>query len=248
MGAYQAKGAIVNSQGVVGKRCGCLDTATGRRWGVSCPRLTQRGHGSWYFHCSTRNLLGQAERIRRGGYASEAVARKARDELLALSREEQAGRSWTVTRWLRYWLSTRTRIRPTTRMHYTHDVERFLIPHIGQLILGDLSARQLTVAFGQIAATRNRSGQLQSPCTLQHVHTTLRAALTGSVREGLLTTNPARHVELPARPRPQAQVWTEARVAEWKATGERPTVAVWTPTQLAAFLDSAMTACSPCGG
>ncbi|MFI6162931.1 tyrosine recombinase XerC [Micromonospora haikouensis] len=194
-------------------------------------------HGSWYFHCSTRNLLGHTERIRRGGYPSEAAARRARDELLALSRQEQAGRSWTLARWLRYWLSTKTRIRPTTRMHYTHDVERFLIPHIGHLILGDLSARQLTAAFGQIAATRNRSGQLQRPCTLQHVHTTLRAALTGAVREGLLTTNPARHVELPARPRPQAQVWTEARVTDWKTTGERPTVAVWTPTQLAAFLD-----------
>ncbi|MHA4945692.1 tyrosine-type recombinase/integrase [Micromonospora sp. SD19] len=227
----------MNSQGVVVKRCRCVDPETGRRRGASCPQLTQRAHGSWYFHCSTRNLLGQTERIRRGGYASEAAARTARDELLALSREEQAGRSWTVTRWLRYWLSTRTRIRPTTRMHYSHDVERFLIPHIGQLILGDLSSRQLAAAFGQIAATRNRSGQLQSACTLQHIHTTLRAALTGAVREGLLVTNPARHLELPARPRPQAQVWTEARVAEWRATGERPTVAVWTPTQLAAFLD-----------
>ncbi|WUI06181.1 site-specific integrase [Micromonospora sp. NBC_00421] len=227
----------MNGEGVISKRCGCLNITTGRRRGNSCPRLPERTHGSWYFHCSIRNLLGHAERIRRGGYPSQVAARTARDELLALSREEQAGRSWTVTRWLRYWLSTRTRIRPTTRMHYTHDVERFLIPHIGQLILGDLSARQLTAAFGQIAATRNRSGQLQSPCTLQHVHTTLRAALTGAVREGLLTTNPARHVELPARPRPQAQVWTEARVAEWKATGQRPTIAVWTPTQLAAFLD-----------
>ncbi|WP_238447155.1 site-specific integrase [Micromonospora sp. 4G55] len=32
-------------------------------------------------------------------------------------------------------------------------------------------------------------------------------------------------------------MWTEARVAEWKASGERPTIAVWTPTQLASFLD-----------
>ncbi|MFC8848538.1 MULTISPECIES: tyrosine-type recombinase/integrase [unclassified Micromonospora] len=227
----------MNGHGVIVKRCRCVDPETGRRRGASCPLLAQRGHGSWYFHCSTRNLLGRAERIRRGGYPSEAAARKARDELLALSREEQSGRCWTVARWLRYWLSTRNRIRPTTRMHYTHDVERFLIPHIGQLILGDLNPRQLTAAFAQIAATRNRSGQLQSACTLRHVHTTLRAALTGAVREGLLTHNPARHLELPARPRPQAQVWTEARVAEWNATGERPTIAVWTPTQLAAFLD-----------
>ncbi|MDG4778159.1 tyrosine-type recombinase/integrase [Micromonospora sp. WMMD961] len=227
----------MNSQGVIGKRCGCVDTATGRRRGSSCPRLPEREHGSWYFHCSTRNLIGQAERIRRGGFSSQAAARRARDELLALSREGQAGRSWTVTRWLRYWLSTRTRIRPTTRMHYTRDIEQFLIPHLGQLILGDVTSRQLNAAFAAIAATRTRAGQLRSACTLQHLHTTLRAALTGAVREGLIRDNPARRVELPARPRPQAQVWTEARVAQWQASGERPTIAVWTPTQLASFLD-----------
>jgi hypothetical protein len=122
-------------------------------------------------------------------------------------------------------------------MHYSRDIEHFLIPHIGQLILGDLTSRQLNAAFAQIAVTRNRSGQPQTACTLQHVHTTLRAALTGAVREGLIKDNPAQRVELPPRERTQAQVWTEARVAEWESTGERPRVAVWTATQLAAFLD-----------
>ncbi|MDM4783278.1 MULTISPECIES: tyrosine-type recombinase/integrase [unclassified Micromonospora] len=122
-------------------------------------------------------------------------------------------------------------------MHYTRDVETFLIPHLGQLILGDLTGRQLNAAFAQIAVTHNRAGQLQTACTLHHVHTTLRAALNAAVREGLISDNPARRVELPARDRPQTLVWTEARVAEWKATGTRPTVAVWTAAQLAAFLD-----------
>lgn len=227
----------MTNQGAIVKRCGCLDPGTQRRLGKSCPRLGRRDHGSWYFHCSMRDLLGRAERVRRGGYPSEAAARRARDELLALSREEQAGRSWTVSRWLRYWLSTRTRIRPTTKMHYSRDIEHFLIPHIGQLILGDLNSRQLNAAFAELAVTRNRSGQPQTACTLQHVHTTLRAALTGAVRDGLIKDNPAQRVELPPRERTQAQVWTESRVAEWEATGERPRVAVWTATQLAAFLD-----------
>ncbi|GIJ10579.1 tyrosine-type recombinase/integrase [Micromonospora andamanensis] len=122
-------------------------------------------------------------------------------------------------------------------MHYTHDVERFLIPHVGHLILGDLTSRQLNAAFAQIAATRNRSGQPQTPCTLRHVHTTLRAALNAAIREGLIVDNPARRVQLPAQERPLARLWTENRVTEWEATGERPSVAVWTPVQLAAFLD-----------
>ncbi|MFY1597085.1 tyrosine-type recombinase/integrase [Micromonospora sp. WMMD737] len=182
-------------------------------------------------------MLGKVERIRRGGYRSEKAARRACDELLALSREEQAGRSWTVARWLRYWLSTRKSIRPTTRMHYTRDIEHFLIPHIGHLILGDLNSRQLDAAFTQIAGTRNRTGQPQTVCTLQHIHATLRAALSRAQRDRLITDNPARGLELPPRERLQPEVWTDARVAEWKATGERPVIAVWTAAQLAAFLD-----------
>ena len=54
----------------------------------------------------------------------------------------------------------------------------------------------------------------------------------------MLFTNPAVGVELPARERPHAQVWTPPRVAAWQATGERPVVAVWTPEQLAEFLHS----------
>ncbi|MCX4469376.1 site-specific integrase [Micromonospora sp. NBC_01655] len=228
---------VMKSHGVTVKRCGCLHPETNRPLGKACLKLSQPGHGSWYFHCSTRNLLGQVERVRRGGYASEEAARRARDELLALSREEQAGQSWTVTRWLRYWLSTRKRIRPTTKMHYTRDIENFLIPHIGHLILGELNPRQLNAAFAQIALTHNRAGQPQTASTLQHIHATLRAALTGAYREGLIKDNPAERMELPPRERPQPEVWTEARIAEWKATGERPTVAVWTAAQLASFLD-----------
>ncbi|MEU7176431.1 MULTISPECIES: hypothetical protein [Micromonospora] len=51
-----------------------------------------------------------------------------------------------------------------------------MIPHLGLLALGGLNPRQLTAASAQIAAIRNRSGQPQAACTLQHVHTTLRAA------------------------------------------------------------------------
>ncbi|GIG93055.1 hypothetical protein [Plantactinospora endophytica] len=48
---------------------------------------------------------------------------------------------------------------------------------------------------------------------------------------------PARWVELPACPRPQALVWTEARGAELTSHRAAAHVAVWTPTQLAGFLD-----------
>lgn len=60
--------------GVIFKRCGCKDQTTQRRLERTCPRLAERHHGSWYFHCSTPNALGRAERTRRGGYPSATAA------------------------------------------------------------------------------------------------------------------------------------------------------------------------------
>jgi integrase len=225
------------ASGVIFKRCGCRD-AMGRRLEKRCARLAERGHGTWYFHCSATNLLGRSERVRRGGYRSRAAARRARDEWLAHTGEQRTARAWTVEQWLRHWLSTHTAIRDTTRLHHTRDVERFLIPSLGRLCLADLDIRRLRVAFAQIAATTNRKGQPQSPSCLQHLRTTLRAALNLAVREGVIAANPARYLEVPQYRKPHARVWTDGRVAEWQATGARPAVAVWTATHLAAFLDA----------
>jgi hypothetical protein len=89
------------SGGSTFKRCGCRDPRTGRQLGRRCPRLRERGHGSWYL----------------------AV------ELSALAR----------------------------------------------------------------------------------IRATLRAALNAAIREGLISANPARLVELPAPARPHPVVWTAPR-------------------------------------
>jgi len=121
---------------VIFKRCGCRD-GSGKRLERSCPRLPDRGHGTWYFQCSARNLLGRAERKRQGGFASKAAATRARNAWLTATGEERTANAWTVAQWLRHWLATRTTIRPTTKLHYTRDVEQFLIPHLGELCLAE---------------------------------------------------------------------------------------------------------------
>ena len=145
--------------------------------------------------------------------------------------------TWTVARWLRYWLTTRTRIRPSTLRSYTDHVERHLIPGLGRIHLADLTGRDVTAPFAELAATPTRTGTPPMSATLHRIRATLRAALNAAIRDGLLTTNPARLVELPTPRRPQAQVWTEARVRAWREHGERPSVAVWTARHLVTFLD-----------
>ncbi|MEV4826789.1 tyrosine-type recombinase/integrase [Micromonospora sp. NPDC049257] len=227
--------------GSIYKRCGCRHMATRKRLEQHCPRLPERGHGTWHFACSATDAFGRPARARRGGFRSKAAACQARDEWLTQTGEERTAQGWTLERWMRYWLSTRTKIKDTTKAQYTRDVEQFLIPHMGRITLAELNIRRIRSGFDDIAQTTNGRGQPQSPSCLQHLRTTLRAALNLAVREGLLDANPIRHLELPSYRKPHAQVWTPARVAEWRATGRRPSVAVWTAPHLAAFLDAVTT-------
>jgi integrase len=123
-------------------------------------------------------------------------------------------------------------------LSHTSYIEQFLIPHIGHLPLAELTVARLSEMFTRIGRQTNRAGLPHTPSTLAHVRTTLRAALNAAVRDGLIAGNPARHVELPANPRPRPVVWTPARVAAWQATGARPRIAVWGPAMLAEFLDA----------
>ena len=219
------------STGSIYKRCGCRDKITGRRLEQNCPRLSERRHGSWTFTCSAPNLLGRSDRKRQGAFTSQAAARRGMHEWLAKTERQRTAAGWTLGRWLRYWLSTQTTNRETTQFNYTRDVEQFLIPYLGRICLADLDYHRLKDGFDRVAADTAMAAS-----SLQHLRTTLRAALNLAVRECLLASNPARKLRIPGGQKPVAQVWTARRVKQWKETGERPAVAVWTVAHLAAFL------------
>ena len=63
-----------------------------------------------------------------------------------------------MQRWLRYWLTTRTKIRPTTLRSYDVHVERHLIPYLGRLRLSELTGRHITDMITAIGATRTGTG------------------------------------------------------------------------------------------
>src|SRR5260370_34078002 len=68
--------------GRVYRRCGCADPVTGRPIGVGCPRLAQRGHGSWYVTLELPpDPDGRRRRVRRGGYLTRHPARHALAQL-----------------------------------------------------------------------------------------------------------------------------------------------------------------------
>jgi integrase len=224
------------SEGVF-KRCGCRNPATGRRLGTACPLLDNPDHGSWYFAAELPREAGRRVRLRRGGYTSCALARVARENLLASPRGLVAGRVWTVERWLRTWLDlVDVYLRPTTLRGYREHVHRYLLPSLGHHTLAELGTRDVQQMLRGLATHRTLTGRLMAPATIARILATLRTALAAAVREGLIAVNPAAAARVPRPAGCHPVVWTSKREQAWRAGEPRPPVAVWDTHHLAAFL------------
>jgi site-specific recombinase XerC len=175
---------------------------------------------------------GRRRRVRLGGYATRAAAQAALGRLGIPGQARGSAAGCTTGQWLAAWLAGRQSLRPLTRRSYQHHLDTYLLPCIGNIPLAMLTAAGLRVMFTAIARQRPAAGGPLSPATLARIRATLRAALNAAIREGLISVNPARLVELPAPARPHPVVWTAPREAAWREAGERPAVAVRTAGRL----------------
>ena len=112
----------------------------------------------------------------------------------------------------------------------------YLVPYLGGIPLAALTPGDVQAMFSAVIRDETVLGRPVSAATLHRIHATLRAALNGAVRAGLITVNPGRFPELPRAARPQPQVWTPALTERWQQEGWRPVVGVWTAAQTARFL------------
>ena len=226
------------SGGSTFKRCGCRGPCSGRQLGRRCPHLRKRGHGSWYLAVELSAAPdGRRRRVRLGGYATRAAAQAALGRLGKPGGPPRRGVAGCTTgQWLAAWLAGRQSLRPLTRRSYQHHLDTYLLPCIGNIPLAMLTAADLRVMFTAISRQRPTAGAPLSPATLARIRAALQAALNAAIREGLISVNPARLVELPAPARPHPVVWTAPREAAWREAGARPAVAVSTAEQTARFL------------
>ncbi|MER6000059.1 site-specific integrase [Nonomuraea angiospora] len=192
-------------------------------------------HGSWYFAVQVRDLDGQRQRVRQGGYADPEEAQAAGRALAAADRDG-AGAGCTLGQWLARWPAPKDAFRPSTRQGYATHIRLYLIPQLGRILLHQLTSRDVNGLLATLASRPSPTGRRLSPATVARIHATLRTALNAAVRARLIPVNPANEAELPHPRRPHPVVWTAGRTARWQQAGERPAVAVWTDQQLAAFL------------
>jgi len=127
---------------------------------------------------------------------------------------------------------------PVSLTAFTHQVT--VVPAIRSTrVWAVVPDRVIDIHCGLLArgTDQYRSAEAQAAVALRDgapAHHPAGGAEPGRAR-GVIAANPARHLEVSYR-RPHAKVWTDGRVQEWQATGERPSVAVWTADQLAVFL------------
>jgi integrase len=163
----------------------------------------------------------------------------------------------TVGEWLTEWLAGRRGLRSNTYRSYESHVRLYFLPHLGSIRIDRLRVAHIDAMFTAIeernAAIRaarasadskvraSVKGQRIVGATSQHkIRGTLRKAINDYIRRshGVITVNPACHVELAPARRPKPMLWTPERVTRWRQTGVIPgRVMVWTPEQTGRFLD-----------
>jgi hypothetical protein len=190
--------------GSVYRRCGCRDESTGRLLGTRCPGLRDLKHGSWYFSADLPSAAGQRRRVRRGGFATRAAAVAEREALACPAVGPAPGLS--TGEWLRRWLASRVSLRASTARCYAAHVRGYLLPYLGGIPLSALTAGDVQAMFTAIIRDETVLGRPVSAATVHRIHATLRAALNGAVRAGLIGVNPGRFPELPRAARPRAVV------------------------------------------
>jgi integrase len=114
----------------------------------------------------------------------------------------------TVETFLSDWLvqSVPARNRYRTQQGYTQIVRDYLIPHLGRYRLDALEPKHVQVMLNAIASER-------APRTVRNVRAALRRALNVAIRDGYLTRNVAKLVDVPQADKPRIRTLTadEAR-------------------------------------
>lgn len=166
------------------------------------------------FDLAPEPLTGRRRQRRVGGFRTR---RAAEQELTKLLRERDTGSALdptrlTVAEYLTHWLETdvRHRVRQSTYQSYAAIARRYLVPHLGALLLTDLRPAHVSMLLSEL---RDRA---LSASTIAGARVVLHAALKRAVLWQLLARNVCDAVPAPRATRPERQLWDEATVRRFR--------------------------------
>jgi integrase len=187
-------------------------------------KIRRRPNGRWYVF-----LVDEAGEHSHGGYPTKREATRRAAELLADSsrgRYVAPGKLTVGTYLLGEWLPSRDNADITRG---TRDVDRliveaWIVPHIGEIPLQKLTARDLDRLYRTLRERGGRGGRPLKGKSVRNVHGVLSKALGDAVKRGHLVASPVSAVDPPARDDSVERVaWTpdEARRFLTVATADR---------------------------
>ncbi|GAO08740.1 site-specific recombinase [Streptomyces lydicamycinicus] len=123
-----------------------------RKLGAECPKLTQKGHGTWYFYFELEaGEGGRRQRVRRGGFATKDEAKaKAAEVYRDVIGGADVLSNTTVGEDLRTWLKRKRSLARTTRHGYEEHITLYLEPHLGHIKRRDLKLRHVEAMYDAI--------------------------------------------------------------------------------------------------
>lgn len=162
---------------------------------------------------------GKRRHVTKGGFRTKKEAAAALAEALATvdDRAHVEPSKELVGDYLTAWVGALAGRKPATVAHHHRMVAYYLTPELGHLRLRDLSATDVTRAYGRLRA------RPLSDSTVHHAHVTLGRALSDAVEEGLLARSPMARLSKRARP----------------AQGRRKEMSVWSTDELQRFITAA---------
>jgi integrase len=190
-----------------------------QRHRADCPRggdgalLPHRCRHSWQFTVDVRRGADEGRRqITKAGFPTKREAQLALQRYLE---EDRAGvdvaTRLTLGDYLDHWLEGKRALRPSTLRSYREHIQLYLRPRLGSLRLREVRPDDVDRLLADLSTGQRRRSL--SAATQRRIYATLRAALNDAVARRLLAYNPVLHVELPREERAATIVWTPAQVA-----------------------------------
>lgn len=227
-------------RGRVFKRCThCPKRSKYREGDRRCPTCGASAY-TWYYSVDIgKNAEGKRRRKDKGGFATRRDAEKALRDLLAKADRGHVveASKLTVAQFLEdEWLpAMQMSIAPTTWEGYRGNIERYIVPRIGEVLLRDLKPPKINLLYADVRKNgRSRGAGELSLKTVREVHVTLHRALEDAVRWDYLEINPAHRANAPSATAARNQrkkaisTWTAEEVHRFAALHrEHPFYALW---------------------
>ena len=185
--------------------------------------VSRRAAGDWEyrFDLGPDPLTGKRRRRTKSGFATKREASKALRDAL---RAHEQGRSVrnsrkSLTEFLREWhTSVEPSLRPSTWVNYPDYFEAYVVPHIGDTALQDLTPVRLNLLYAHLLKSgRVRGAGGLSAKTVQNVHRMMHRALRDAVKWDLVPRNVAEDALAPKSRRPKVTIWTPEQLGAFVA-------------------------------